>query len=424
MDLRKVIITIDGKEFEAIEGQSLIEAAKNNGFYIPTLCHFKEIYPPLGTCRVCTVNINGKPDTACTRKVFDGMKVEVNTPEVLDNRKAIVEMLFAEGNHYCPACAKSGDCELQHKGYEMGISSSRFPHLFEERPRDFKDDRIFMEHNRCILCKRCVHEVKTNKGENVFYFQNRGHNMLVGMDYEKAKELTDEQVIEAARLCPVGAIIAKGKNVAKPFGDRKFDVDKDIKWIPSEDIKIDIPKDGKKKIVATTSLAGCFGCHMSLLDIDLELIDILELVEFNKSPLTDIKNFTKQCDIGIIEGGVANSENFEVLREFRKKCNVIVALGECSIWGGMPAMRNTLPLKDCLEEAYLNSISSENDEKIIPYHEDIPKLLNKVYSVSDIIKIDYYIPGCPPNADHIWKAVKNILFGAGEKVAYEEFKYD
>ena len=424
MEQKIINIKIDGKEFQAIEGQSLIEAAKNNGFYIPTLCHFKEIYPPLGTCRVCTVNINGKKDTACTRKVFNGMEVEVNTPEILDNRKAIVEMLFAEGNHYCPACAKSGDCELQRKGYEMGISASRFPHLFEERPRDFKSDRIFMEHNRCIQCMRCVHEVKTNDGDRVFYFQNRGHNMLVGIDYEKEKKLTDEQVIAAANLCPVGAIIAKGKTIAKPLGSRKFDTDKNINWIEGTDLDIEIPKDGKKKIVATTSLAGCFGCHMSLLDIDEGIIDILELVEFNKSPLTDIKKFSKQCDIGIIEGGVANSENFEVLREFRKKCDIIVALGECSIWGGMPAMRNTMPLKDCLEEAYLNSISSENGESVIPFHEDIPKLLDKVYSIHDIIKVDYYIPGCPPNAEHIWKMVKNILFGTKEKVEYQDFKYD
>ncbi|MCD4794548.1 MAG: (2Fe-2S)-binding protein [Bacteroidales bacterium] len=424
MEQRIVNIKIDGKEFQAIEGQSLIEAAKNNGFHIPTLCHFKEIYPPLGTCRVCTVNINGKPDTACTRKVFDGMDVEVNSPEVLDNRKAIVEMLFAEGNHFCPGCAKSGDCELQRMGYEMGVAYTRFPHLFEERPRDFKSDRIFMEHNRCILCRRCVHEVKTHKGENVFYFQNRGHNMLVGIDYEKEKELTDEEVIRAADLCPVGAIIAKGKTIAKPFGDRRFDADQNIKWIEGKELDIKIPKDSKKKIVATTSLAGCFGCHMSLLDIDLGILDVLELVEFNKSPLTDIKKFTKQCDIGIIEGGVANSDNYEVLIEFRKKCKVIVALGECAVWGGIPAMRNTIPLKDCLEEAYLNSISSENDENIIPYHEDIPKLLDKVYSIKDIIKIDYYIPGCPPNAEHIWKVVKNVLFGAEEKVSYTEFKYD
>ena len=424
MEQKIVNIKIDGKDFQAIEGQSLVEAAKNNGFYIPTLCHFKEIYPPLGTCRVCTVNINGKPDTACTRKVFNGMVVEVNTPEILDNRKAIVEMLFAEGNHYCPACAKSGDCELQRKGYEMGIAASRFPHLFKERPRDFKSDRIFMEHNRCIQCMRCVHEVRTNDGDRVFYFQNRGHEMLVGIDYEKEKKLTDEQVIAAADLCPVGAIIAKGKTIAKPLGTRKFDSDKNINWIEGTDLDIEIPKDGKKKIVATTSLAGCFGCHMSLLDIDLGILDVLELVEFNKSPLTDIKKFTKQCDIGIIEGGVANSENFEVLREFRKKCDIIVALGECSIWGGMPAMRNTMPLKECLDEAFLHSISSENGANIIPCHEDIPKLLDKVYSIQDIIKVDYFIPGCPPNAEHIWKMVKNILFGTKEKVEYADFKYD
>ena len=163
---------------------------------------------------------------------------------------------------------------------------------------------------------------------------------------------------------------------------------------------------------------------MSLLDIDLGILDVLELVEFNKSPLTDIKKFSKQCDIGIIEGGVANSENFEVLREFRKKCDIIVALGECSIWGGMPAMRNTMPLKECLDEAYLHSISSENGANVIPNHEDIPKLLDKVYSIHDIIKVDYYIPGCPPNAEHIWKMVKNILFGTKEKVEYSNFKYD
>ncbi len=424
MERKIVKIKIDDKEFQAIEGQSLIEAAENNGFYIPTLCHFKEIYPPLGTCRVCTVDINGKLDTACTRKVFNGMNVKVNSPKVLDNRKAIVEMLFAEGNHYCPACAKSGDCELQRKGYEMGVANTRFPHLFEEKPRDFTSDRIFIEHNRCILCKRCVEEVKTHSGERVFYFQNRGHNMIVGMDYEKEKELSDEQVLRAAKLCPVGAIIAKSNCMARPFGVRKFDNDKNIKWIDSEEIIVEKPKDGRKKIVATTSLAGCFGCHMSLLDIDLGILDVLDLVEFNKSPLTDIKSFTEPCDIGIIEGGVANSENFEVLRKFRENCKIVVALGECSIWGGMPAMRNSLPLKECLEEAYLHSISSENGESIIPFDEDIPKLLNKVYAISDIIKVDYYIPGCPPNAEHIWKVVKNILFGVGEKVAYSEFKYD
>ena len=164
-----------------------------------------------------------------------------------------------------------------------------------------------------------------------------------------------------------------------------------------------------KPVVATTSLAGCFGCHMSLLDIDERILQLIELVEFNKSPVDDIKTFTKQCDIGLIEGGCCNSENVEVLKDFRKNCKILVSLGECAIMGGIPAMRNFVPLKECLEESYINGITSELGADIIPGHDDIPKLLNNVYPSNEIVKIDYYIPGCPPNAQHIWKVVKNIL---------------
>ena len=163
---------------------------------------------------------------------------------------------------------------------------------------------------------------------------------------------------------------------------------------------------------------------MSLLDIDLGLLDIIEFVEFNKTPLNDIKEFTKRCDVGLIEGGCCNSENVAVLREFRKKCDVLVAFGECSIWGGLPAMRNTIPLQECLEEAYLNSTTTENGEYIVPYHEDLPKILDKVYACNEIVEIDHFIPGCPPSALHIWKAVQSILWGEQYSVLYSEFKYD
>ena len=106
-----------------------------------------------------------------------------------------------------------------------------------------------------------------------------------------------------------------------------------------------------KKIVATTSLAGCFGCHMSLLDIDERILDLIELVEFNKSPLDDIKTFTKECDVGLIEGGCCNDENVHVLTEFRKHCKTLVAFGECALMGGLRALRIVLALKECLDEA-------------------------------------------------------------------------
>ena len=163
---------------------------------------------------------------------------------------------------------------------------------------------------------------------------------------------------------------------------------------------------------------------MSLLDIDTEILDVLEIVEFNKSPLTDIKKFSKRCDIGLIEGGCANSENIEVLKEFRKKCDILIAFGECAIMGGIPAMRNFVPLKECLEEAYIHGLTSEIGANVIPNHEDIPKLLNNVYPCNEIVKIDHYIPGCPPNANHIWKVVKNILLNEEYSITHEEFKYD
>ncbi|NLV68724.1 MAG: NADP oxidoreductase [Spirochaetes bacterium] len=180
-----------------------------------------------------------------------------------------------------------------------------------------------------------------------------------------------------------------------------------------------------KPVVATASLAGCFGCHMSLLDIDDRILQLIDLVEFNKSPDDDIKTFTKQCDIGIIEGGCCNSENVHVLKEFRKNCKILISLGECAIMGGLPAMRNGIPVKDCLEEAYLKGPTvDENKKKIIPNDEELPMILDRVYANHEIVKIDYFLPGCPPRADLIWDALVALVTGKPLNPAYETLKFD
>ncbi|MEI6564843.1 MAG: NADP oxidoreductase [bacterium] len=181
-----------------------------------------------------------------------------------------------------------------------------------------------------------------------------------------------------------------------------------------------------KKIIATASLAGCFGCHMSLLDIDERLFGLIELVEFHKSPINDIKNFTKECDIGLIEGGCCNDENVHNLREFRKHCKILVSVGECAIMGGLPGLRNTIPLQECLEEAYLNCPSSGdcNKMRVIPHDPDLPKILNRVYPCHEVVKIDYFLPGCPPNADLIWDALVALTTGAEMMLDYKTFKFD
>lgn len=180
-------------------------------------------------------------------------------------------------------------------------------------------------------------------------------------------------------------------------------------------------KMANKMKIATASLCGCFGCHMSLLDIDERLIDLVKLIEFDRSPLTDIKT-VGYCDIGIIEGGVANVENVEVLREFRKHCNILVAVGACAINGGIPAIRNSFSVKECLEESYIHGIGIDNP--MIPNDPELPLLLNKVQPIHDVVKVDYFVPGCPPSADTIWTFLIELIESKPISFAYEQIHYD
>ena len=173
--------------------------------------------------------------------------------------------------------------------------------------------------------------------------------------------------------------------------------------------------------VATCSLAGCFGCHMSLLDIDERIIQLAELADFDRTPLTDIKELG-DCDLGLVEGGVCNAENVEVLREFRRRCRTLVAVGACAINGGIPAMRNNYRLKACLEESYLHGVGVENPQ--IPNDPEVPLLLNKVHPIHEVVKIDYFLPGCPPPADTIWTFLEALISGRPVEFAYRQIHYD
>jgi NAD-reducing hydrogenase small subunit len=180
-----------------------------------------------------------------------------------------------------------------------------------------------------------------------------------------------------------------------------------------------------KPLIATASLAGCFGCHMSFLDIDERILKLVELVDIGKSPLTDIKTFTQEYDIGIIEGGCCNSENVHVLKEFRKNCKILISLGECAIMGGLPAMRNGIPIEECLNEAYLDGPTVKlNKEAVMPNDEELPMILDKVYPAHEVVKIDYFLPGCAPRADLIWEALVALVTGDEMNLPYEVVKYD
>ncbi|MDI6747359.1 MAG: NADP oxidoreductase [Rhodocyclaceae bacterium] len=174
--------------------------------------------------------------------------------------------------------------------------------------------------------------------------------------------------------------------------------------------------------VATTSLAGCFGCHMSFLDIDERLLDLLEFIEFDRSPLTDIKH-CGPCDIGIIEGGVCNAENVHVLREFRANCKILIALGACAVNGGLPAQRNHLDLRDILAAVYVTEEGLAPGTQI-PNDPELPLPLNQVHPIHEVVNIDYFLPGCPPSGDAIWKFLTDLLAGHTPRLGHGLIRYD
>ncbi|MFO0695346.1 MAG: hypothetical protein U0230_17415 [Polyangiales bacterium] len=161
--------------------------------------------------------------------------------------------------------------------------------------------------------------------------------------------------------------------------------------------------------VATCSLAGCFGCHMSFLDLDERLVPLLERVAFDRSPLTDVKHCSERVDIGLVEGGLCNEENVHTLLEFRKSCRILVAVGACAINGGVPALRNRIGLQECLDTAYCHGVNAVNRE--IPSDPELPLLLAEVRPITDLVAVDHFLPGCPPPADAFLELVTALLEG-------------
>ena len=178
----------------------------------------------------------------------------------------------------------------------------------------------------------------------------------------------------------------------------------------------------RKVRLATASLAGCFGCHMSLLDIDERLFELLERVDFDRSPLTDIKH-CGPCDIGLIEGGICNAENVHVLREFRAQCKTLVAVGACAINGGLPAQRNQLDVGKILRDVYCTQTGISANSQI-PNDPELPLPLNQVHPIHEVVHVDYFLPGCPPSADAIWAFFNDLIAGRTPHLGHGLMHYD
>jgi [NiFe] hydrogenase diaphorase moiety small subunit len=223
MSEEKFTFMVDGVEVEAIKGQTIMEACDEAGIYIPRLCHHTDL-KPVGHCRVCTCKVDRRLASSCAMPAARGMVVENDTPELNADRRTVIEMLFVEGNHFCPACEKSGSCELQALAYRLGLVVPRLPYLWPQREVDASHPDIFIDRNRCVLCSRCVRASRTVDGKALFGFEGRGIGMHLNIENKgHLDETTLSAADKAAQVCPVGCIVIKRTGYQIPHGSRPFD---------------------------------------------------------------------------------------------------------------------------------------------------------------------------------------------------------
>lgn len=216
--------TLDGTAVPFAPGDTLIAAAVRAGHEVPHLCW----HPALGqsgACRLCTVRVDGRLAAACTTRAAAGQAVECRTPELDQRRRLLVQLLFVEGNHFCPGCEKSGDCRLQDAGYAFGITGPGFEEFYPHRPVDASHPDVWLDLNRCILCKLCLRASREVDGKGVFAISGHGIDTHVVVDSPSGR-LSDSALAAddlAARICPVGAILPKRRGFAVPIGARPAD---------------------------------------------------------------------------------------------------------------------------------------------------------------------------------------------------------
>lgn len=216
-------ITIDGQKVPFEEGQTIMEAAAAAGVYIPHLCHHPE-FTPHGSCKLCTVKVNGRSASSCTFPAAEGQEVLNNSDELNADRKRLTQMLFVEGNHFCPSCEKSGNCQLQAVGYHLNMLDNHYPHFFAHRDVDASHPDVLVDRNRCIFCSLCVRS-SHQEGKDVFGIVGRGINKHLAVNSESGKLADSDLSVDdrAAHICPTGAILVRGTAFKVPIGQRLYD---------------------------------------------------------------------------------------------------------------------------------------------------------------------------------------------------------
>lgn len=225
LPIRVRTLKIDDRDVSAREDETILEVARENGIDIPSLCYLEGL-SAVGGCRLCLVDVRGvpRPVPACVTRVEEGMQITTNSERILKYRRMNLELLFAEGNHICAVCVSNGRCELQGLAQSFGMTHVRFPYLYPRLKVDASHERYVIDHNRCVLCTRCVRVCDEIEGAHTWDVMGRGIEAQVISDLNQPWGTSDTCTScgKCVHVCPTGALFEKGKSVAEMLKKRQF----------------------------------------------------------------------------------------------------------------------------------------------------------------------------------------------------------
>jgi bidirectional [NiFe] hydrogenase diaphorase subunit len=406
----------------------VLRACQEQGIAIPTLCHLEGV-SPTGACRVCLVEIRGfrQPVPACATEVAAGMEITTSSDSLERHRRAVVEMLFAGGNHVCAFCPSSGRCELQALACSLGLDHVTLGVERRAVPVDASHPRFGLDPGRCVLCTRCVRVCAEVERAGTLLVTGRGHRSRIATDGRVpwAASPTCTSCGRCVAACPTGALFekmvaAQGLRGGLAAGTAQGGAP-DAPPLPrGEPLRAAAARaaatapaagaapGGARARLATIQLGGCSGCHASLLDGDEALLAVAVRTDLVYSPLADAKRFPDRVDVCLVEGAASTERDLRLLRVARERTRSLVAVGDCAGWGNVTAMRDAIG----------------GPARVLPIawgaarrDPALPALLDRVLPVPEVVAVDLHLAGCPPPRDLVLFAMSELLAGRTPRLA-------